>query len=139
MDVWTTLRKQFQVRCILTACLVGTNPHYEFDSGRAQKDFASSGDLRKGIRQRCDNTADTGTDDGISTRRCLAEVTARFEGDVKRGSARRLTRDSQGVDLGVGLAIFLMPTLADYLTVANYHGPDERIGLDSTASAFGQD
>ena len=44
----------------------------------------------------------------------------------------------QGVDLGVGLAVALMPAFADDLPVAHHHGADQRIRLDAAAAPLRQ-
>ena len=38
----------------------------------------------------------------------------------------------------MGLAVALVPALADELAVAHHHGADQRVGLDVAAAALGQ-
>jgi hypothetical protein len=65
-------------------------------------------------------------------------MTARFEGDVQGGAARRLSGGGEGVDLGVRLAVTLVPALAYELAVAHHDRADEWIRLDATTAALGQ-
>jgi hypothetical protein len=65
-------------------------------------------------------------------------VAARFERDVKRGSAGGLTRCGQRVDLGVCFPVALVPAGADFPSVANDHGANEGIRLHVAPAALGQ-
>src|SRR5205823_5318115 len=51
---------------------------------------------------------------------------------------RGLARLRQGVYLSVGLAVALVPTLADGPAVADHDRPDQRVRLDVAAAALRQ-
>jgi hypothetical protein len=91
-------------------------------------------DGREGIEHGGDDALHAGPQDGIRAGWRLAVMAARLEGDIERGTAGRITSRGKGVDLGVGLAIALVPPLANTGPCAHHDGTDQRVGLD-TASA----
>ena len=62
-------------------------------------------------------------------------VTARFEGDVERCSPCHFSGGSQRMNLGMSLAIALMPAFTDNSAVLDDDRTHQGIGFDSTSTA----
>ena len=74
----------------------------------------------------------------VRARRLPAVVTAGLERDVHRRAPRLCAAARQGVSLGVRLAAALVPALAYYLAVLDYHRADHGVGRAPALAPFCQ-
>src|SRR5262249_40985202 len=109
--------------------LVLHQPGVDGDACSAKRGCALTTDQRIGVLYCKHDATDASRDQCVDAGRRSAEVAARLQSDVNRGTGRVLTRGAQGSNLGVRLAGSLMPTLAyDPLAMGN-DTPDTRVGI----------
>ena len=138
MDIGSAPGEQRQIRRVEPTRRGFAQSDLDRNARGAQKRGPLAGHLRKRIAHGGDDAPHAGPQHGISARRRLAVMAARFERDVERGTLSGSTGFGQRVDLGVRFAVLAMPAGADKFLVAHHDGADERIRLDGTAAALGQ-
>ena len=130
VDIRPARGEQLEVRSVLAARQVGAQAKLDRDSGAPQQRGPLPRDLRERVLQGDDDASNPGVEDRVGTRRRLAMVAARLQCHVQRRAPGGISGSSKSVDLGVGVAVLLVPAFADPLTVAHDHGADKRVGLD---------
>jgi hypothetical protein len=74
----------------------------------------------------------------IGARRRFSMMTAGLQGHVQRRALGRLSCLGQGVDFRMGQAEAFVPAFSDQGAALHYHGADQRIRFDITATPLGQ-
>jgi hypothetical protein len=121
--------------------LVPQQPGADTKTGTPKNPEPSSRMGRIRIRGRHHDVSNARNLDGIRARRCPSVSAARFESDVKGGTACVLTtllRVLEGFNLGMQPASAMMPAFADDATLFDQNGSDNRIGGGLPATAAGE-
>ena len=110
------------------------NGAHHLDARRLERRHGAPGLIGVRIGDREDNARHTRVDETIGARWGLAGAAAGLEGDVRRGTTRSIARDTKRLDLGVGAAVGLVPSLTDDDAVVIDDTANRGIGLDETRS-----
>ncbi len=94
--------------------------------------------LRVRVELPRDDASDAGCEERVDARRRRAVVRAGLERDVHRRAACLLSRRLERDDLGMRLALALVPALADDLVPGDDDGPDDRVRMGRPATALGE-
>ena len=99
----------------------------------------AAGNERIRILDRAHDAADAGIDQCLGTRRRLAVMVVRFERNISRTAAGKLSGLLKGDRLGVDDAVKRVRALADDIAVSRHDdASDKRIGADEPASGGGE-
>ena len=122
---------------VLEGCRAFEQSELDLDTGRSKPRRASRGYWIR-IGQRRDDSPHAGRDEGLGAGWLLSLVCARLQGHHHRGASRRLAGLGQRHNLGVGAAVFRVPSLAHDRPILHDHRSDERIRLHPTPSSPGE-
>jgi hypothetical protein len=134
-DPRATSAQQFEIWRVEPASVGFAETDLHADTGLSQKGCTPAGDLGEGVRHGGHDTTDASGQDGIGAGRRFAVVTARLQGDIKRGTPGGLTGGVERMNLGVRSTVTLVPALADAGIPLDDDGADHGVGLDCTAPA----
>ena len=81
---------------------------------------------------------DTGLDNALGTRRRLAPVRTGLQGDVQGGASCFFSSLVQGVDFGMGVAVFPVPALAHDAVPLDNNATHQWVGADVPLAFLGQ-
>ena len=132
----TALLHGVQERFVDSAARWLQDPHGHFDAGPPQSLVARH--KRVGIEHAHDHARNAGLDKRLGARRRLARMAAGLQGDIGRGTGRRLAASRKRLPLGMGTAETVVPALADDTAVSHNDGADKGVGARPSRSAPGQ-
>ena len=111
----------------------------DLDALVAQDAQAAAGGLLGRVVRSDDDAADARGEDRVGARRRAAGVAARLERDVERGIAQiGVTAVGDRVDLGVGAAELLVPSLAQHPLPDRDDRADDGVGVDPAGAVRGE-
>lgn len=112
---------------VVESGLCRAQTHINSDAGGAQARMALPCNLWIGVLDRRHHPLDAGGDHRVHTRRRLAEMRARLERDIERGTPCRLACPPQRFGLGMRTSAGLRPAPPDDHPVLDDDGADGRV------------
>ena len=126
-DVRPAIAHPADVAGVIAARLVGSNADVDGNSRRTKPFVPRARDLGFGVFQRGDNARNTGRNNRVRARRCLAVVRARLKRHTERRAVRRVACATQRLDFRMRPPAGLCPAAADDHAVFDDHRADRRI------------